>query len=109
MRIACHVGYVIASHFGLDPSVDLETKMTKKNSKTGPASADHLQALTSYDLRSLTFGSSAFVRLKRIKINMHVARGGYTGEDGFEVRSKPTCGSSFTGTDSRTDLSSSYS
>jgi aminomethyltransferase len=50
---------------------------------TGPASADHLQALTSYDLRALTFGRSAFVPLEGI--NVHVARGGYTGEDGFEV------------------------
>jgi glycine cleavage system aminomethyltransferase T len=57
--------------------------MAKKNLNTGPASADHLQALTSYDLRALTFGSSAFVPLEGI--NVHVARGGYTGEDGFEV------------------------
>ena len=78
-----------------------------KNLKTGPASADHLQALTSYDLRALTFGSSAFVPLEGI--NVHVARGGYTGEDGFEVCPKPTCGSSFTGADSRTDLRSSCS
>lgn len=55
-----------------------------ENGKTiGPASADLLQALTSYDLRALTFGRSAFVPLEGI--NVHVARGGYTGEDGFEV------------------------
>ena len=58
--------------------------MTLKTGQTiGPASADHLQALTSYDLRALTFGRSAFVPLEGI--NVHVARGGYTGEDGFEV------------------------
>jgi hypothetical protein len=58
--------------------------MTSKNGQTtGPASADFLQALTSYDLRALTFGRSAFVPLEGI--NVHVARGGYTGEDGFEV------------------------
>src|SRR6266403_3445211 len=57
---------------------------TLKNKQTiGPASADLLQALTSYDLRALTFGRSAFVPLEGI--NVHVARGGYTGEDGFEV------------------------
>ena len=66
--------------------------MTSKNKRTqqtkkGPASADLLQALTSYDLRALTFGRSAFVPLEGI--NVHVARGGYTGEDGFEV-SLPT-------------------
>ncbi|KAI9430506.1 aminomethyltransferase [Lactarius psammicola] len=53
----------------------------------GPAAADHLQALTSYDLRALTFGRSAFVPLEGI--NVHVARGGYTGEDGFEISVPP--------------------
>ncbi|KAI0277451.1 hypothetical protein BGY98DRAFT_1079288 [Russula aff. rugulosa BPL654] len=53
----------------------------------GPASADHLQALTSYDLRALAFGRSAFVPLEGI--NVHVARGGYTGEDGFEISVPP--------------------
>jgi len=58
--------------------------MTPKNGQTiGPASVDLLQALTSYDLRALTFGRSAFVPLEGI--NVHLARGGYTGEDGFEV------------------------
>lgn len=66
--------------------------MTSKNKRTqqtkkGPASADLLQALTSYDLRALTFGRSAFVPLEGI--NVHVARGGYTGEDGFEVSLPP--------------------
>jgi aminomethyltransferase len=49
----------------------------------GPEAAGYLQALTSFDLRSLTFGRSAFVPLEGF--NLHVARGGYTGEDGFEV------------------------
>ena len=43
-----------------------------------------MQGLTSFDLRGLTFGKSAFVHIKGF--NLHVARGGYTGEDGFEVR-----------------------
>lgn len=42
-----------------------------------------MQGLTSFDLRQLTFGSSAFVPIEGF--NLHVARGGYTGEDGFEV------------------------
>lgn len=50
----------------------------------GPAAATYLQALTSFDLRLLTFGKSAFVPMEGF--NLHVARGGYTGEDGFEVR-----------------------
>lgn len=49
----------------------------------GPAAAQYLQNLTSFDLRELTFGKSAFVPIKGF--NLHVARGGYTGEDGFEV------------------------
>jgi len=49
----------------------------------GPEAASYLQGLTSFDLRQLTFGSSAFVPIEGF--NLHVARGGYTGEDGFEV------------------------
>lgn len=50
----------------------------------GPEAAAYLQTLTSFNLQSLTFGRSAFVPLEGF--NLHVARGGYTGEDGFEVR-----------------------
>lgn len=50
----------------------------------GPEAAQYLQALTSFDLKALTFGKSAFVPIEGF--NLHVARGGYTGEDGFEVR-----------------------
>jgi glycine cleavage system aminomethyltransferase T len=80
MGAARPAGYVISTF----RRSDLLT-FKKKTIKilTGPASADHLQALTSYDLRALTFGRSAFVPLEGI--NVHVARGGYTGEDGFEV------------------------
>jgi glycine cleavage system aminomethyltransferase T len=59
--------------------------ITALTRKTGPRSAAYLQCLTSFDLRRLTFGKSAFVPLEGF--NLHVARGGYTGEDGFEVRS----------------------
>ena len=50
----------------------------------GPDAAEYLQKLTDYDLKQLTFGKSAFVPIQGH--NLHVARGGYTGEDGFEVR-----------------------
>lgn len=50
---------------------------------SGPEAASYLQALTSFDLTELTFGKSAFVPIEGF--NLHVARGGYTGEDGFEV------------------------
>ncbi|KAG6909514.1 hypothetical protein DXG01_017071 [Tephrocybe rancida] len=49
----------------------------------GPEAASYLQTLTSFDLQRLTFGTSAFVPIEGF--NLHVARGGYTGEDGFEV------------------------
>ncbi|KZT68696.1 glycine cleavage system T protein [Daedalea quercina L-15889] len=54
----------------------------------GPEAAQYLQALTSFDLRALTFGKSAFVPLEGF--NLHVARGGYTGEDGFEISIPPS-------------------
>jgi glycine cleavage system aminomethyltransferase T len=74
----CRVCHVTHTPFSEVSSDDIE-----KKKKKGPASADLLQALTSYDLRALTFGRSAFVPLEGT--NVHVARGGYTGEDGFEV------------------------
>ncbi|KAJ3929413.1 MAG: aminomethyltransferase [Lentinula lateritia] len=54
----------------------------------GPRAASYLQALTSFDLQKLTFGTSAFVPLEGF--NLHVARGGYTGEDGFEISIPPS-------------------
>lgn len=50
----------------------------------GPKAANYLQKFTPYDLKQLTFGKSAFVPVEGF--HLHVARGGYTGEDGFEVR-----------------------
>lgn len=49
----------------------------------GPQAHETLQKLTSYDLKDIKFGQSAFVDLLGGKY--HVARGGYTGEDGFEI------------------------
>ncbi|KAH9949042.1 glycine cleavage system T protein [Amylocystis lapponica] len=54
----------------------------------GPEAAAYLQGLTSFDLRALTFGTSAFVPIEGF--NLHVARGGYTGEDGFEISIPPS-------------------
>lgn len=53
------------------------------NSDLGPGAAEYLQKLTSYDLTKLVFGSSAYMDVAGVEC--HVARGGYTGEDGFEV------------------------
>ncbi|KAF8437655.1 hypothetical protein L210DRAFT_3631671 [Boletus edulis BED1] len=54
----------------------------------GPQAAQYLQGLTSFDLKGLTFGKSAFVPIEGF--NLHVARGGYTGEDGFEISIPPS-------------------
>ncbi|KJA22757.1 hypothetical protein HYPSUDRAFT_1083580 [Hypholoma sublateritium FD-334 SS-4] len=54
----------------------------------GPEAASYLQSLTSFDLTKLTFGTSAFVPIEGF--NLHVARGGYTGEDGFEISIPPS-------------------
>ena len=55
----------------------------------GPEAASYLQTLTSFDLQCLTFGKSAFVPIEGF--NLHVTRGGYTGEDGFEVSTTFEC------------------
>lgn len=51
----------------------------------GPEAAPILQKLTTYDLNTLKFGHSAFIPLSIGGDKYHVARGGYTGEDGFEI------------------------
>ncbi|WVR05748.1 glycine cleavage system T protein [Kwoniella sp. DSM 27419] len=59
----------------------------------GPKAAEVLQTLTDKDLSEIKFGQSAFVELAtgegQDKVKCHVARGGYTGEDGFEVSIPP--------------------
>ncbi|EIW59966.1 glycine cleavage system T protein [Trametes versicolor FP-101664 SS1] len=54
----------------------------------GPEAANYLQGLTSFDLRELTFGKCAWIPIEGF--NLHVARGGYTGEDGFEISISPS-------------------
>ncbi|KAG5641192.1 hypothetical protein DXG03_005792 [Asterophora parasitica] len=54
----------------------------------GPQAASYLQTMTSFDLQQLTFGTSAYVPIEGF--NLHVARGGYTGEDGFEISIPPS-------------------
>ncbi|KAA1470088.1 Aminomethyltransferase folate-binding domain-containing protein [Dentipellis sp. KUC8613] len=54
----------------------------------GLGAASYLQGLTSYDLSALMFDKSAFVPIEGF--NLHVARGGYTGEDGFERSCSPS-------------------
>lgn len=49
----------------------------------GPTSAALLQNHIHDDLKELKFGNSRYIDIAGIKC--HVARGGYTGEDGFEI------------------------
>ncbi|CAE6515929.1 unnamed protein product [Rhizoctonia solani] len=49
----------------------------------GPKAAEVLQNISPFDFPSLVFGRSAFVDITGVRC--HVARGGYTGEDGFEA------------------------
>jgi aminomethyltransferase len=49
----------------------------------GPKSAQVLQGLTDVDLTGIKFGQAAYADIDGVKC--HIARGGYTGEDGFEV------------------------
>lgn len=51
----------------------------------GPKAAEALQSLTDFDLSTLKFGRSAYAPVGKDKVRCHIARGGYTGEDGFEV------------------------
>lgn len=50
----------------------------------GPEASEVLQKLTNFELSKIKFGNSAFVPLLGLG-EFHVARGGYTGEDGFEI------------------------
>lgn len=55
----------------------------------GPKAAEYLQGFVDpvngapFDLQKLIFGKCAWVSIGGLEV--HVARGGYTGEDGFEV------------------------
>ncbi|WRT63999.1 glycine cleavage system T protein [Kwoniella shivajii] len=57
----------------------------------GPKSSQVIQSLTETDLNQIKFGQSAFVDLDtgKEKVKCHIARGGYTGEDGFEISIPP--------------------
>jgi aminomethyltransferase len=51
----------------------------------GPKSVEVLQPLSGTDFGDISFGKSVDVKIDGVKC--HVARGGYTGEDGLEVSS----------------------
>lgn len=49
----------------------------------GPKSVEVLQGITDQDMGDVSFGKSINVKIGGVEC--HVARGGYTGEDGFEM------------------------
>lgn len=53
----------------------------------GPKAMDVLAKLTDTDLTKLVFGKS--IKAKVAGADCHIARGGYTGEDGFEISIPP--------------------
>ncbi|WVO17800.1 glycine cleavage system T protein [Cryptococcus depauperatus] len=58
----------------------------------GPKAKDVLQRITEEDLTKVKFGQSVFAELKTFDgsaVKCHIARGGYTGEDGFEISVPP--------------------
>jgi aminomethyltransferase len=55
----------------------------------GPKAAEVLQGMVDLDLSTIKFGQGAHVDIDGARC--HIARGGYTGEDGFEVRPSESC------------------
>lgn len=51
----------------------------------GPEAAGLLQKFTNEDLSKITFGNTKYLKLSLIGADVHLARSGYTGEDGFEL------------------------
>lgn len=51
----------------------------------GPEASELLQKYTNEDLSKISFGQTKFLKLSPIGAQVHLARSGYTGEDGFEL------------------------
>lgn len=51
----------------------------------GPKAQELLQKFTNEDLSKIYFGQTKFIKLAPISATVHLARSGYTGEDGFEL------------------------
>lgn len=70
-----------ASQFDVDHSTFEGTLLAIQ----GPEAAGLLQKFTNEDLSKITFGNTKHLKLSQITGDVHLARSGYTGEDGFEL------------------------
>lgn len=69
-----------------DFDVTFETIDSSLLAIQGPSAAKVLQKFTNEDLTKIFFGQSKFLKIPSFNnAEVHAARGGYTGEDGFEV------------------------
>jgi aminomethyltransferase len=75
------------AHFKTHLAKDIQHTLLDDNgllALQGPSAATVLQNLTTHKLEQLKFGSSAYATVIGIP-DVLVSRGGYTGEDGFEI------------------------
>lgn len=69
---------------GLD--IKFETVDNSLLAIQGPEAVNVLQAFTKDDLSKVYFGNSTYITLPAFNnTEVHISRGGYTGEDGFEI------------------------
>lgn len=67
-------------------NVDHETFEGTLLAVQGPKAAELMQKFTNEDLAAVKFGDTRFLKLKSlVDAEIHLARSGYTGEDGFEL------------------------
>lgn len=101
---SCRMGTDRSPRYVLPPSPSplLPCPPTNPSFESGPSSHAALARLLppSLDLSSLHFGSSIAVSLPSLSLPstpLHIARGGYTGCDGFEISIPPLATSSGSG------------
>ena len=75
-------------HFNLNTNLDVKHDVLEGRgliALQGPKAAEALKHHVSMDLSKLYFGESLFTTMGPDDVRVHIARGGYTGEDGFEI------------------------
>jgi aminomethyltransferase len=83
-----HIGAKLKEWNAAHPAKQVEWETLKDYGLValqGPKAAEVLATMTQADLPALKFGQSVFAKVGKDRVTCHIARGGYTGEDGFEV------------------------